>query len=216
MDNPLSASDNLRRTHPMRRPRHRFKPSFLRPDPAASLQLPAPRQLLTRPANVPAPNLVPWMDAYNQESRQLVLHQGAIRAKARNPPPPLSPLRHFPALNSAKLPHFMQRSYSQATISLEKPVFKEKLIEKEEIHLFVRGSASMSARRVPETAEIGQKATISPLKTAFQGQKEPFLRSELTGFKYFNATVIPTRESHKVTVEDVRKYIAYMESRHFR
>jgi len=25
----------------MRRPRHRFKPSFLRPDPAASLQLPA-------------------------------------------------------------------------------------------------------------------------------------------------------------------------------
>lgn len=214
MDTQLSASANLRRTQPIRRPRHHFKPSFLRPDPAV-LQLPAPRQLLTRPAYVPAPNLVPWMDAYNQESRQLVLHQGAIRAKARNPPI-LSPLRQFPAGNSAKAPRFMQRSYSQATVSPERPVVREKHRKNEEVRLFVRGSASMSARRAQETAEIGHKETISPLKTAFSEQKLPFLQSELAGFKYFNATVIPTRETHKVTVEDVRKYIEYMESKHFR
>lgn len=220
MDTHIDASENPRRIQRTRRPRHHFKPSFLRPDPSSSLQLPAPRQFLTRPAYVPAPNLVPWMDAYNRESRQVVVHQGTLRAKARNQPPALSPLRHLPVLETGKSVPLMKRSYSQAVLQLEKGSAKEVVRDKEEMRLLVRGSASMQARRELELEDnVAQHVVISPVITAVERRRKqsprPFL-SDSAGFKYFNATVIPVRESHKVTVEDVRKYITYMESRHFR
>jgi hypothetical protein len=114
----------------------------------------------------------------------------------------------------------MKRSYSQAVLQLEKGTAKEEARDKEEVRLLVRGSASMHARRELELEDnAGKRVVISPVITAVEmrrKQSPPPLLSDSAGFKYFNATVIPIRESHKVTVEDVRRYITYMESRHFR
>ena len=225
----LERDDNkqrLRRILQPHRSRHQFKPSFLHPDPSLSLPPSFPRQLLTHPVSIPASNLVPWMDAYNKESRQVVLHQGAIRSKARNPPPEIG-LSQSPVLpDSIKPVPIMKRSYTQAVLPpKESPeVTGTKTREREEIRLCVRGSASMRGRRDLELGETGKLVVnhSSPVTAVDRKHRENRVNpisqpsSDVSVFKYFNAGVIPSRENHKVTVEDVRKYIAYMEVRHFR
>lgn len=215
-----------------RRRRRQFKPSFLNPETEAKATDWAagePREVITKPLDVDAKNLIPWMNAYNPQNREVVLHQATLRAKARNSQ------NQLPALSTSPLDlkpegFVMKRSMSQPLLakvpssdSRKPPISLSTRMSLPEItirpKLFVKGQSSISDRKSEQKALASHSApTGSPLVYTQKRKLSPVENPEKgeSVFKYFNAGVIPERTGKKVTISDVRAYIAYMEKRHFR
>ena len=227
----------------------KFKPSFLNPETetkSAEWRAGEARELITKPLDVHVKNLVPWMNAYNSQNREVVLHQATIRAKARNSQNQLPTLTKSP-LDLKKEGFVMKRSLSQPLVSRQPSMPKlphddppkppsiisirsiPSLIPRTPFpsislkpKLVVKGQSSISDRRdiLPPSERKNHASysapSITPLVYSQRPRDPPIDKGESSVFKYFNAGVIPERGGRQVTIADVRKYIAYMETKHFR
>lgn len=196
------------------------KPSFLLQSPSNFTAFEETQQ----PVRFSRTTIVPWMEIFTGNSRDLLLYRAGIRAKRRNEP-----------ISTRKDPRKVLKTAKKAELVRKYDKMRRKNLVKTAESGFSMRSASLSGRF---SSESQLSRDFSPKFTLIR-TKNPEIRLEdtaetdtlcrfqpnLEGFKAvsrglkvirFDSTIIPQSKQRKPTLEDVKRFVEAREVHRFR